>query len=72
MIEGPEIKMYPLEGRSLAIFVVSTVSLSLSLISVCLRSFVRLKIVKAFGWDDALMVVAMVSMKYLCIRCFEF
>ncbi|KAJ5965735.1 hypothetical protein N7481_012449 [Penicillium waksmanii] len=51
--------MLPLEGRSLSIFIVTTIFLGFSFIAVCLRCFVRLKIVKAFGWDDALMVFAM-------------
>lgn len=52
--------MLPLEGRSKTIFIVTTVFLGISFIAVCLRCFVRLKLVKAFGWDDALMVFAMV------------
>ncbi|KAJ5886946.1 uncharacterized protein N7473_009620 [Penicillium subrubescens] len=51
--------MQPLEGRSKAIFIVTTIFLGISFIAVCLRCFVRLKLVKAFGWDDALMVFAM-------------
>ncbi|EAU35850.1 cation-transporting ATPase 4 [Aspergillus terreus NIH2624] len=51
--------MAELEGRSLSIFVVTIVFLALSFISVCLRCFVRLRLVRAFGWDDALMVFAM-------------
>lgn len=53
--------MLPLEGRSLSIFVVTTIFLGLSFIAVCLRCFVRIKLVKAFGWDDGLMVLAMVN-----------
>lgn len=52
--------MLPLEGRSISIFVVTTIFLAISFITVCLRCFVRLWIVKAFGWDDAMMVFAMV------------
>ncbi|KAJ5769484.1 hypothetical protein N7520_004043 [Penicillium odoratum] len=51
--------MLPLEGRSLSIFIVTTIFLGISFIAVCLRCFVRIKLVKAFGWDDALMVFAM-------------
>lgn len=36
--------------------------LALSLVAVCLRCYVRLRIVKAFGWDDGIMVGAMVSL----------
>ncbi|KAF9893174.1 hypothetical protein FE257_012589 [Aspergillus nanangensis] len=52
--------MVELEGRSLSIFVVTVIFLGLSFIAVCLRCFVRLRLVRAFGWDDALMVFAMV------------
>ncbi|KAF4252991.1 hypothetical protein LV164_007360 [Aspergillus fumigatus] len=48
-----------LHGRSRAIFTVSMVFLCLSFIAVALRCFVRLRLVKAFGWDDGLMVLAM-------------
>ncbi|KAJ5812009.1 hypothetical protein N7474_008310 [Penicillium riverlandense] len=51
--------MLPLGGRSTAIFVVTTIFLGISFISVSLRCFVRLWIVRAFGWDDAMMVFAM-------------
>ncbi|KAL4736301.1 hypothetical protein BDV11DRAFT_194077 [Aspergillus similis] len=51
--------MFPLEGRSLSIFVVTLVFLILSFISVALRCFVRLRLVRAFGWDDSLMLLAM-------------
>jgi hypothetical protein len=53
--------MLPLEGRSQTIFIVTTIFLGISFIAVCLRCFVRLKLVKAFGWDDTLMVCAMVN-----------
>jgi hypothetical protein len=49
-----------MEGSD-AIIIVASVFLSISLIAVCLRCFVRLKIVKAFGYDDSLMVMATVS-----------
>ncbi|KAJ5917930.1 hypothetical protein N7454_010305 [Penicillium verhagenii] len=52
--------MLPLEGRSQSIFIVTTIFLGLSFIAVCLRCFVRLKLVKAFGWDDGFMVMAMI------------
>lgn len=51
--------MTHLNGRSLQIFVVTLIFLIISFISVCLRCFVRLKLVRAFGWDDGLMVFAM-------------
>ncbi|KAJ5465291.1 uncharacterized protein N7458_000977 [Penicillium daleae] len=51
--------MLPLEGRSKSIFIVTTIFLGISFIAVCLRCFVRLRLIKAFGLDDALMVFAM-------------
>jgi hypothetical protein len=51
----------PLEGRSLAIFTVSIVMMSFAITTASLRTFVRLNIVRAFGWDDALMVAASVE-----------
>lgn len=49
-----------LAGPSLAIFVVSIVMMVLSIVAVSLRTFVRLYIVRAFGWDDVLMLAALV------------
>lgn len=49
------------DSRSQAILVVTTVFLALSLVSVGLRCFVRTRVVRAFGWDDKLMLIAMVS-----------
>jgi hypothetical protein len=48
-------------SRSKAVLIVTSVFLAISLISVALRIFVRTRIVRAFGWDDTIMVVAMVS-----------
>jgi hypothetical protein len=50
-----------LAGPSLAIFTVSIVMMVLSIVAVSLRTFVRLYIVRAFGWDDAIMLAALVS-----------
>ncbi|KAF7589350.1 hypothetical protein BBP40_004430 [Aspergillus hancockii] len=49
-----------LEGRSKSVFVVTTLFFCVSLTTVVLRCFVRLRLVKIFGWDDTLMVFAMV------------
>jgi len=49
------------DSRSKAILIVTCVFLGISLVSVILRCFVRTRIVRAFGWDDGVMVVAMVS-----------
>ncbi|KAE8323911.1 hypothetical protein BDV39DRAFT_195550 [Aspergillus sergii] len=48
-----------LVGRSKSIFVVTLIFLCISLTTVALRCYVRLRLVKSFGWDDALMVLAM-------------
>lgn len=45
-------------GGSNAIIITTAVFFVFSLVTVCLRCFVRLKVVKAFGSDDALMVAA--------------
>ncbi|RAL01223.1 P-type ATPase [Aspergillus ibericus CBS 121593] len=57
----------PLEGRSASILGVSVVTMVISLITVCCRCFVRLRLLKTFGWDDALMVVAMVLDIFLTV-----
>ncbi|KAL3449888.1 hypothetical protein BJX65DRAFT_294492 [Aspergillus insuetus] len=49
-----------LEGRSESLVIVIAVMLAVSLTTVCLRCFVRLRITRKFGWDDALMVLAMI------------
>lgn len=59
----PHIIMVELKDRSESIFIVTVIFLGISLSAVCLRCFVRLRLVKAFGWDDGLMLFAMV-----CIR----
>lgn len=58
----------PLEGRGLAIFVTSLVLMIISIVTVSLRCFVRSVIVRAFGWDDILMLAALVkqSFRILC------
>lgn len=44
-----------------AIIAVAATFMTLAFITVALRCYVRLRLVKAFGWDDGSMVVAMVS-----------
>ena len=51
----------PLAGPSLAIFIISIVMMIVSIVAVSMRTFVRLYIVRAFGWDDVLMLAALVS-----------
>lgn len=53
--------MMELEGRAPEFFKVLVVMITLATISTALRVYVRLKIVKAFGVDDYLMVAALVS-----------
>jgi hypothetical protein len=50
----------PLVDRSLAIFVVSVVMMIISIVTVSLRAFVRVYLVRGFGWDDALMIASLV------------
>lgn len=48
------------EGRSEAIILVTVSVLALSTLTVILRCYTRLYIVRAFGWDDTIMITAMV------------
>ncbi|PWY73012.1 hypothetical protein BO70DRAFT_389302 [Aspergillus heteromorphus CBS 117.55] len=50
----------PLTGHSLGIFICAAVLMGVCTVLVILRSFVRIFLVRAFGWDDALMIVALV------------
>lgn len=59
----------PFNDHSLAIFVVTAVMIGLSIIAVLMRCFVRLYLVRAFGWDDALMLVALVCLSPLWATC---
>lgn len=60
-------KIDPLEGldlddsHNIAILTVTSVFFGISLVSVMLRCFVRTQVVRAWGWDDGTMVIAMVS-----------
>jgi hypothetical protein len=47
-------------GHSQTIIIINTIFLAISLLSVGLRCFVRTHILHAFGWDDILMVIAMI------------
>lgn len=49
------------ESRGPELFAVATTFVSLAAITVILRVYVRVFLVKAFGWDDAWMIVALVS-----------
>ncbi|KAJ5926112.1 hypothetical protein N7516_007885 [Penicillium verrucosum] len=58
-------KIDPLEGldlddsHNIAILTVTSVFFGISLVSVMLRCFVRTQVVRAWGWDDGTMVIAM-------------
>ncbi|KAJ5806988.1 hypothetical protein N7474_010580 [Penicillium riverlandense] len=45
--------------RSLAVRAVAATFVSIAFVAVCLRVYCRSRVVKSFGWDDGLMVVAM-------------
>ncbi|CAL5867120.1 uncharacterized protein PFLUO_LOCUS1332 [Penicillium psychrofluorescens] len=47
------------DSHGKAISTVTAVFLAISAVSVCLRCFVRLHLVRAFGWDDSMMLLAM-------------
>ncbi|KOC15797.1 polytopic membrane protein [Aspergillus flavus AF70] len=47
------------EDRSLEVRVVAAVFLALATVATALRCYVRLVIVKAFGWDDVIMLLAL-------------
>lgn len=49
------------DSRSNAIIIVTSVFFAISFVSVCLRLFVRTRVVRAFGWDDTTMMLAMVG-----------
>jgi hypothetical protein len=49
------------ENRGPELLAVCATFVSMAFVSVVLRCYVRLRIVKAFGWDDGFMVVALVS-----------
>lgn len=53
------------DDRSVSVKVVAAAFLPVASVAVFLRCYVRLRIVKAFGWDDGIMVFALVC---LC-RC---
>ncbi|KAK2757687.1 hypothetical protein FQN54_004656 [Arachnomyces sp. PD_36] len=48
------------DGKSETILITTAIFVTISLIAVCLRCFVRIRITRAFGWDDGFMVFAMV------------
>ncbi|KAJ6127792.1 hypothetical protein N7471_009009 [Penicillium samsonianum] len=57
-IEGAETVTFD-DSRNRAILIVTSVFFGISLLSVILRCFVRTQMVRAWGWDDGIMVIAM-------------
>lgn len=49
------------DSQSGTIAIVTAVFFGLSVVAVFLRFFVRLHLIRAFSWDDAIMLVALVS-----------
>lgn len=49
------------DSRNMAIKVVAGLFMSIAAVAVILRCYVRGFLVKAFGWDDGAMVMAMVN-----------
>jgi hypothetical protein len=57
--------------RSEGVKAVAAVFMSVATVAVFLRVYCRLKLVKNFGWDDGLMVMAMVGPAFfLTATCF--
>lgn len=52
-------------SHSETITIVTAVFFSISVVTVMLRCFVRLRLIRAFGWDDAFMVVALVGSSFI-------
>lgn len=50
------------EQRNAAIKIVAALFMSIACVAVILRCYVRGWVVKAFGWDDGAMVMAMVQL----------
>jgi hypothetical protein len=49
------------DNRGPELLAVCSLFAAMSFVSVVLRCYVRLRLVKAFGWDDGFMVLALVS-----------
>lgn len=60
--------MMQLEGRAPEFFTILVVMIIFATVSTLLRVYVRLRIVKAFGRDDYLMVAALVSRCFVTLR----
>jgi hypothetical protein len=55
--------------RSVEVTAVAAVFMSVATVAVLLRCYVRGFLIKAFGWDDAVMVVAMVYSTVFATWC---
>ena len=55
-------------SRSQMLLVCSSLCLALAWVSVALRVWVRAVIIKSFGWDDTLMVFALVCLTFMLIH----
>lgn len=49
-------------SRATAVTTVAAVFMSIACVAVMLRIYVRGFLIKAFGWDDTMMVIAMVGL----------
>ena len=58
-------------SRSEMLLLTSSTCLILAWISVSLRVWVRAVMIKSFGWDDSLMVLALVRLALLQINFFQ-
>ena len=56
-----------MDDRSQEVKAVAATFMSVASVTVFLRCYVRLRIVKAFGWDDGAMVIAMVCFFFVSI-----
>ena len=54
-----------MDDRSQEVKAVAATFMSVASVTVFLRCYVRLRTVKAFGWDDGAMVIAMVCFSLL-------
>jgi len=57
------------EDRSQEVAGVAGFFLALSTVSIALRCYCRIKVVKSFGWDDWFAVLAYVSLHFIHISC---
>ena len=51
----------PSDNRAYILIIIVSLTLALALVLICCRFYVRIKLTKNLGWDDALIVLAAVS-----------